>query len=147
MTPLVCTLFVERKDREIASRIWRFSVARLSFWGGGGGRTLSLVPVSLLFWISLLFAPFAIFLSFLFGQSKPKILRNRKQKRLQKARKIAKKRRRRARKSKKQGHGNQVGQCPSTVRPVFPVVVFQLSKQQNRTRTTPSTVLGQRDSP
>ena len=31
--------------------------------------------------------------------------------------------------------------CPSTVRPVFPVLVFQLSKQQNRTRTTPSTVV------
>ena len=32
--------------------------------------------------------------------------------------------------------------CPSTVRRVFPVLVFQLSKQQNRTRTTSSTVLG-----
>ena len=35
-----------------------------------------------------------------------------------------------------------LGWCPSTVRPVFPVLVFQLSKQQNRTRTTSSTVLG-----
>ena len=41
-----------------------------------------------------------------------------------------------------------------TVRPVLPVLVFQLSKQQNRTRTTSSivlgtlgTVLGQRNSP
>ena len=32
--------------------------------------------------------------------------------------------------------------CPSTVQPVFPVLVFQLSKQQKRTRTTFSTVLG-----
>ena len=32
--------------------------------------------------------------------------------------------------------------CPSTVRLVFPILVFQLSKQQNRTRTTSSTVLG-----
>ena len=31
---------------------------------------------------------------------------------------------------------------PSTVRPVSPMLVFQLSKQQNRTRTTSSTVLG-----
>ena len=31
--------------------------------------------------------------------------------------------------------------CPSTVRPVFPMLVSQLSKQQNRTRTTSSTVL------
>ena len=31
-----------------------------------------------------------------------------------------------------------IGRCPSTVRPVF---AFQLSKQQNRTRTTSSTVL------
>ena len=30
----------------------------------------------------------------------------------------------------------------STVRPMFPVLVFQLSKQQNRTRTTSSTILG-----
>ena len=30
----------------------------------------------------------------------------------------------------------------STIRPVFPVLVFQLSKQQNRTRATSSTVLG-----
>ena len=35
-----------------------------------------------------------------------------------------------------------IGQCPSTVRPVFPMLVFQLSKQQDRTRTTSSTVLG-----
>ena len=35
-----------------------------------------------------------------------------------------------------------IGRCPSTVPPVFPVLVFQLSKQQNRTRTTFSTVLG-----
>ena len=35
----------------------------------------------------------------------------------------------------------QLGRCLSTVRPVFPVLVFQLSKQQNRTRTTSSTVL------
>ena len=35
-----------------------------------------------------------------------------------------------------------LGRCPSTVRPVFPMLVFQLSKQQNRTRTTSSTVLG-----
>ena len=35
-----------------------------------------------------------------------------------------------------------MGQCPSTVRSVFPMLVFQLSKQQNRTRTTSSTVLG-----
>ena len=35
-----------------------------------------------------------------------------------------------------------IGMCPSTVRPVFPVLVFQLSKQQNRTRTNSSTVLG-----
>ena len=34
-----------------------------------------------------------------------------------------------------------LGRCPSTVRPVFPVLVFQPSKQQNRTRTTSSTVL------
>ena len=32
-------------------------------------------------------------------------------------------------------------ECPRTVRPVFPVLVFQLRKQQNRTRTAPSTVL------
>ena len=38
--------------------------------------------------------------------------------------------------------GAFLGRCPSTVRPVFPVLVFQLSKQQNRTRTTSSTVLG-----
>ena len=37
---------------------------------------------------------------------------------------------------------NRMGVCPSTVRPVFPVLVFQQSKQQNRTRTTSSTVLG-----
>ena len=35
-----------------------------------------------------------------------------------------------------------LGRCPSTVRPVFPMLVFQRSKQQNRTRTTSSTVLG-----
>ena len=35
-----------------------------------------------------------------------------------------------------------LGRCPSTLRPVFPVSVFQLSKQQNRTQTTSSTVLG-----
>ena len=35
-----------------------------------------------------------------------------------------------------------LGWCPSTVRLVFPTLVFQLSKQQNRTRTTSSTVLG-----
>ena len=35
-----------------------------------------------------------------------------------------------------------IGRCLSTVRPVFPVLVFQLSKQQNRTRTTSSTVRG-----
>ena len=34
------------------------------------------------------------------------------------------------------------GRCPSTVRAVFPMFVFQLSKQQNRTQTTLSTVLG-----
>ena len=34
-----------------------------------------------------------------------------------------------------------LGQCPSTVRPVFPVLVFQLGKQSNRTPTTSSTVL------
>ena len=48
-----------------------------------------------------------------------------------------------------------LGRCPSTVQPVFPVLVFQLSRQQNRTRTTSSpyleplrsrTVLGQRNS-
>ena len=38
--------------------------------------------------------------------------------------------------------GVLIGRCPSAVRPVFPVLVFQLSKQQNRTRTTSSTVLG-----
>ena len=37
---------------------------------------------------------------------------------------------------------SRVGWCPSTVRLVFPMLVFQLSKQQNRTRTTFSTVLG-----
>ena len=36
----------------------------------------------------------------------------------------------------------KVERCPSTVRPVFLVLVFHLSKQQNRTRTTSSTVLG-----
>ena len=36
----------------------------------------------------------------------------------------------------------EIGRCPGTVRPVFPVLVFQLSKQQNRTRATSSTVLG-----
>ena len=36
-----------------------------------------------------------------------------------------------------------LGLCPSTVRPVFPVLVFQLGKQQNHTRTTSSTLLGQ----
>ena len=35
-----------------------------------------------------------------------------------------------------------LGRCPSTVRPVFPVLVFQLRKQQNRTRTSSSSVLG-----
>ena len=35
-----------------------------------------------------------------------------------------------------------LGRCPSTVRPVFPMLVFQRSKQQNRTRTTSSSVLG-----
>ena len=35
-----------------------------------------------------------------------------------------------------------LGRCPSTVRPVFPVLVSQLGKQQNRTRTSSSTVLG-----
>ena len=39
------------------------------------------------------------------------------------------------------GQQASIGRCPSTVRPVFLVLVFQLSKQQNRTRTTPSTVL------
>ena len=39
-------------------------------------------------------------------------------------------------------HMNKLGRCPSTVPPVFPVLVFQLSKQQNRTRTAFSTVLG-----
>ena len=34
------------------------------------------------------------------------------------------------------GPKSSLGQCPSTVRPVFPVLVFQLSKQQNRTRNT-----------
>ena len=34
-----------------------------------------------------------------------------------------------------------IGWCPSTFRRVFPVLVFQLSKQQNRTRTNSSTVL------
>ena len=38
--------------------------------------------------------------------------------------------------------GPKIGWCPSTVRPVFPMLVFQLSKRQNRTRTTFSTVLG-----
>ena len=38
--------------------------------------------------------------------------------------------------------GAMPGRCPSTVPPVFPVLVFQLSKQQNRTRTTFTTVLG-----
>ena len=33
----------------------------------------------------------------------------------------------------------RLGRCPSTVQPVFPMFVFQLSKQQNRTRTTSST--------
>ena len=47
----------------------------------------------------------------------------------------------------------KIGRCPSTVRPVFPVLVFQLSKQQNHTQTTSTvhrtlrTVLGQRHSP
>ena len=46
-----------------------------------------------------------------------------------------------------------VGRCPSTVQPVFPVLVFQLSKQpysDNRLNRTPKplrTVLGQRNSP
>ena len=35
-----------------------------------------------------------------------------------------------------------LGRCPSTVRCVFPMLVFQLSKQQNCTQTTSSTVLG-----
>ena len=39
-------------------------------------------------------------------------------------------------------HKGTLGRCPSTVRPVFPMLVFQLSEQQNRTRTTSSTVLG-----
>ena len=34
-----------------------------------------------------------------------------------------------------------LGRCPSTVRCVFPVLVFQLGKQQNRAWTTSSTVL------
>ena len=34
-----------------------------------------------------------------------------------------------------------VGRCPSTVRPMSPALVFQLSKQQNCTWTTSSTVL------
>ena len=38
--------------------------------------------------------------------------------------------------------GRIIGRCPSTVRPVFPVLVFQLSEQQNHTRTASSTVLG-----
>ena len=38
--------------------------------------------------------------------------------------------------------GTIIGHCPRTLRPVFPVFAFQLSKQQNRTRTTSSTVLG-----
>ena len=37
---------------------------------------------------------------------------------------------------------NHLGRCPTTVRPVFAVVVFQPSKQQNRTWTTSSTLLG-----
>ena len=36
----------------------------------------------------------------------------------------------------------KLGRCPSTVRPVFPMLVFQISKQQNRTRTTSLAVLG-----
>ena len=39
-----------------------------------------------------------------------------------------------------------LGRCPSTVRPVFPVLVFQLGMQQNRPRTTSSTVFGQGNS-
>ena len=35
-----------------------------------------------------------------------------------------------------------VGRCPSTVRPVLPVLVFQLSKEIEPTRTTSSTKLG-----
>ena len=35
-----------------------------------------------------------------------------------------------------------LGWCPEYCAAVFPVLVFQLSKQQNRTRTTSSTVLG-----
>ena len=35
----------------------------------------------------------------------------------------------------------KLGRCPSTVRSVFPVLVFQLSKQQNHARTPSSTVL------
>ena len=31
-----------------------------------------------------------------------------------------------------------IGRCPSTVRPMFPMLVFHLSKQQNRTWTTSS---------
>ena len=38
--------------------------------------------------------------------------------------------------------GAKLGRCLSTVRPVFPVLVFQISKQLNRTRKTSSTVLG-----
>ena len=34
-----------------------------------------------------------------------------------------------------------LGRCPSAVRPVFPVLVFQLSKQQTRIRTTSSSIL------
>ena len=35
-----------------------------------------------------------------------------------------------------------LGQCLSTVQPVFPMLVFQLNKQQNHTQTISSTVLG-----
>ena len=35
--------------------------------------------------------------------------------------------------------GSKLGRCPGTVRRVFPLLVFQVSKQQNRTRTTSST--------
>ena len=38
------------------------------------------------------------------------------------------------------GRGS-LGWCPSAARPVLPMLVFELSKQQNRTRTTSSTVL------
>ena len=46
-----------------------------------------------------------------------------------------------AQKLSTKGFWVSLGQCPSAVPLVFPVLVFQLSKQQNRTRTTSSTVL------